>query len=210
VLLRPLWQDEQLAPLAAVLGPGEIAYHAQLTPLYEELGVEAARPVSRPHVFLLPRELPWPESIDAQRRLIAGGVEASRWLAEQALDPPDAERLEDARRAAREVWTRLREQLDEFLHVEVDRAQERIEQEFARVRTEAAKAARAKRGGAWSWGPDFLSVRGVPQERALCVATLPVWWGDATGATLDALAQIYVEAVDAGSVPAWVVRGGPA
>jgi uncharacterized protein YllA (UPF0747 family) len=47
VFLRPVLQDALLPALAYVGGPGEIAYHAQLRPLYSLLDVDAP--------FLLPR-----------------------------------------------------------------------------------------------------------------------------------------------------------
>lgn len=47
VFLRPVLQDALLPTLAYVGGPGEIAYHAQLRPLYSLLDVDAP--------FLLPR-----------------------------------------------------------------------------------------------------------------------------------------------------------
>jgi bacillithiol biosynthesis cysteine-adding enzyme BshC len=39
--LRPLYQDVVLPSVAYVAGPGELDYHAQLTPLYTDLGVAA-------------------------------------------------------------------------------------------------------------------------------------------------------------------------
>jgi bacillithiol synthase len=39
--LRPLYQDYVLPTVAYVAGPGELDYHAQLTPFYAELGIPA-------------------------------------------------------------------------------------------------------------------------------------------------------------------------
>ncbi|MCK5573667.1 MAG: bacillithiol biosynthesis cysteine-adding enzyme BshC, partial [Bacteroidetes bacterium] len=46
VVLRPLAQDHLLPTIAYVAGPSEVAYHAQLKPVYEHLGV--AQPVLFP------------------------------------------------------------------------------------------------------------------------------------------------------------------
>jgi bacillithiol synthase len=53
--LRPVLQDHLLPTAAFVGGPGEIAYLAQLGPLYERLGVPRPVAVPRERVMLIPR-----------------------------------------------------------------------------------------------------------------------------------------------------------
>ena len=52
--LRPILQQAALPALAYVGGPGELAYHQFITPLYAALGVEAPRLVPRCSLTLVP------------------------------------------------------------------------------------------------------------------------------------------------------------
>jgi uncharacterized protein YllA (UPF0747 family) len=49
-LLRPVWQDYMLPTVTYIGGPGELAYFAQSSALYDQLGV--AMPVIAPRAFL--------------------------------------------------------------------------------------------------------------------------------------------------------------
>jgi len=52
--LRPVVQQAALPAAVVVLGPGELAYHAGIGPLYPALGVPRPRPWPRPSLTLLP------------------------------------------------------------------------------------------------------------------------------------------------------------
>ncbi len=53
--LRPLLQDHLLPTMVFVGGPAEVAYWAQLGPLYDRMGIPAPIVMPRPRVLLLPR-----------------------------------------------------------------------------------------------------------------------------------------------------------
>ena len=56
-LTRPLLQDVVLQPDVFVGGPAEVAYYAQIAPLYEMLGVELPRVALRGHVLVAPKRV---------------------------------------------------------------------------------------------------------------------------------------------------------
>jgi bacillithiol biosynthesis cysteine-adding enzyme BshC len=81
VLLRPLVQDTILPTAAFVGGPAEVAYFAQLAPLYDELGVEVPLVVPRARLRVLE-------------------ARTTRLLARLGLAPEDVSRPEDELLAA--------------------------------------------------------------------------------------------------------------
>lgn len=94
VMLRSLLQDWLLRPAAVVVGPGELAYLAQLAPLHAALGVRRAPLLPRLFGWAVPADLPTERLFD-----LAGPVD---------LDAREADEL--ARQAAepsREVLTQL-------------------------------------------------------------------------------------------------------
>jgi uncharacterized protein YllA (UPF0747 family) len=56
-LTRPLLQDFVLRPEVFVGGPAEVAYYAQIAPLYELLGVDMPRVALRGHALVAPRRV---------------------------------------------------------------------------------------------------------------------------------------------------------
>ncbi|HEY0141925.1 MAG TPA: bacillithiol biosynthesis BshC [Thermoanaerobaculia bacterium] len=56
-LTRPLLQDQVLQPDVFVGGPSEVAYYAQLVPLYEMLGVAMPRVALRGHALVAPKRV---------------------------------------------------------------------------------------------------------------------------------------------------------
>ncbi len=77
VLLRPILQDTLLPTAAYVGGPGEIAYFAQLAPLYEAFEMKMPLIVPRASMRLLEqRTLRWLDALNAEPGQAANGVEA--------------------------------------------------------------------------------------------------------------------------------------
>jgi len=196
VLLRLVWQDALLGPVASVLGPAELSYHGQLSPLYGELGVRAARPAARPHAVMIPDDVPWPPDHATRTAVLNGDASILRrsglpeaWgravdtaattvgSAMEALESTvDTDR---ARREVRRVGPRLTREID------------RLRDRLAATRTDGDPARRA----AW------FDLRGRPQERAFVAHQWWVAWnGDAARARAE-LEHSYVRAIDSGRVP---------
>jgi hypothetical protein len=200
VLLRPVVQDALLAPVTAVLGPGELAYHAEIAPLYDLLGVQAARPVPRPHLTLIGRGWDWPEEPDNIRSLLGGSSGAARTLARMSLPL-----------AQREVFDDFGQNLDAALHdVEFRlghpleaRARARIQREVQRL--VSAEADRI--GGAMPVARriEWLARGKVPQERLYSSWMLWAWFADPVEAVLRPLAEAYVHAVDGAAAVQWAL-----
>ena len=205
VLLRPVWQDALLAPLAAVLGPSELGYHVQIAPVYRALDVEAARPVSRPHVVVVDDDLPWPDD-PAQRAAWIAGSDATLASARRAWLPDawDAE-VEALELAVHEGLTSMRSRVP--VADEIERARGRIDAELGRLRDRLADARAAREGVDARRAREWYEVRGVPQERAYCAPQWYAWWKDAAPAAREAVVTAYVDAVDAGRPTAWWLRG---
>ncbi len=94
---RPLLQDSVIQPDVFVGGPSEVAYYAQIAPLYELLGVKMPQVALRGHVLAAPRRVvrllsrfeidpaavfSKPDDILARRD--PAGVAEVRWIAEAA------------------------------------------------------------------------------------------------------------------------------
>jgi uncharacterized protein YllA (UPF0747 family) len=183
-LLRPLVQDALLPTAAYVGGPAEVAYLAQIGPLYRAFGLEAPLVVPRARFRLVPPparrlcvELGVQPSDAEDPELAArlakpsGPVPDLSWLAEleTRLDgiAGDARGVARARRSIHHAITRLGER------------QRRLGAERDAVLVE-----RVRRFAAW------LHPGGAPQERALGVAWFAAYAGPA------ALAARVLDAVD--------------
>jgi hypothetical protein len=181
VLLRAPLQDELLAPVAAVLGPSELQYHAQLAPAYQILGVEAAAPAPRPHVCLLPSSLEFPDAPESRRQLLTGG-EASREFLLAAAVPPEWEsrtsRMQSALEGELERWrsTMENDAREDDLEGLRRRIQLGVDELRRKLRPRALDRDPARRQLV-EWLPDWLSVRGVPQERAYASWLGWQWFG---------------------------------
>jgi bacillithiol biosynthesis cysteine-adding enzyme BshC len=107
VMTRPVLKSRLLPTAASIVGPGEIAYHAQLMPLFEVL--ETPRPVllSRTHAVLLG---------PAERRSIeALGISREDLLLEiPRPEAPEPEASHELRQITRETEARL-DRLEEHL-----------------------------------------------------------------------------------------------
>lgn len=154
--LRPILQQAALPAVASVGGPGELAYHRFIMPLYAALGVPAPTLIPRCSVTLVPS---W----------VRRGCE--RWqttpelLAEPAPTSPAAD-----------VLAQLDAALHALTHQQLpDTHQRRLQTGVARLRRERDRlAASLQRGDrqaaerpAWGTLQGWLHPRGGPQERTL-------------------------------------------
>jgi len=139
VALRPIVQDALLPTLTYVGGPSEIAYFAQLGPMYEVLDLPMPRLCPRLSVTLVePRAARLLEKYGlALTDLFAGADTVSRRLIERTLDADQAQRFEDAHRAVTEALQRLRPLLraaDPTLERPLDRAEEMMRRQMETLR----------------------------------------------------------------------------
>jgi len=210
VALRPVWQDALLGPLAAVLGPTEFAYHAQLAPLYEALEVHAAAPVPRPHLSLLPPGIPWEVAAAAPATWLRGGEGLEARLGQDAVERrwgPQLRALGEARVRAREGFLQeLGDDAGDLTSAWRDQ-DERWLRRWAEDLRGPALARTAAESGAWGWAPSWMAPRGIPQERIL--AAITGWWRcDADFATvLDQVQARYVEGLGSRGPIGFVAAG---
>jgi uncharacterized protein YllA (UPF0747 family) len=200
VLLRPVVQDALLAPVAAVLGPGELAYHAELAPIYPLLDVQAARPAPRPHLVLTGSKWPWPGTSEGVERLLAGGNGAVEELTEAGLDPAQRLAFEDFRRhleaALADLESRLKTRVDTRSRARLLREIERL-QGIEGAKGEAAAANRRR--------AEWLARGRHPQERAYSCWLLWAWCANPVRSVLGPLAERWLETVDEGKAVHWVL-----
>jgi hypothetical protein len=201
VLLRPVVQDALLAPVAAVLGPGELAYHAEIAPVYELLDVQAARPAPRPHLTLLGASWGWPAEggTEAVRRLFAGGRGTADELTRLGLSSAARSAFETFSSELEKSMSRLESRLGHDLDA---RSRARFQRELRRLRS-----GEADRGGAHvRLRTEWLARGHVPQERLYSCWLLWAWCVDPWSAVLDPLGKAWVEAVDRGRAVQWAQR----
>ena len=211
VLLRPLVQDTLLPNVATVAGPGEVAYHAQLAPVYALLGAGIPVLFPRFEATLVPDGV----FALAERRgvpvvdLVRDFDGAMKSTATAAL-PPElrgailaweegaGEAAETARRSAESFDASLASAAEETLR----RCREAIER-FREKAAQAARAAETKRDPSIRHYRELLRPRGLPQERILSALTL-----DLVGTPLGAAEAVreHVEGVAAGKPSHWLLR----
>lgn len=213
VLLRPLVQDSLLPNVVTVAGPGEVAYHAQLAPAYEELGVGMPVVFPRFEATLVPEgafQL-------AERRGVSPGYlvrdfdAAMKSTARAALpaDFRDAfDALETSVTAAAERARSSAEAFDASLAGAAEetlrRCREAIER-FGEKAAQAARAAETKRDPSIRHYREFLRPRGLPQERVLSAVTWALV-GTPEG-TMEAVRD-HVAGIAAGNHAHWLLRLG--
>lgn len=139
VLARPIIQDAVLGTALQVLGPGELAYMAQLAPLYSLLGVDAPRTSLRPQVALIdPRQ-------QAQLHDLADcGIDLPTLLGREAdLEAALAasQECEFAAEAERDVLARL-----DALRVPTCALEPQLESAWSKTRLQVEKALELFRG----------------------------------------------------------------
>ena len=177
--LRPILQQAALPALAYVGGPGELAYHRFLMPLYEALGVAAPRLVPRCSLTLVPGWIErgaqrWQVTLDALAGAPPGGPPAPT---AELLSGLDASLADLAQRPLAAIYqrrlgaglTRLRRER-ERLAASLDRAHRQEQQRP-------------------SWGTlgNWLHPRGARQERTMSL--FQAVWENGPG-----IADLLVEA----------------
>jgi len=172
--LRPVLADSLFPTVASVLGPGEIAYHAQLRPIYQSLGVAQPVFVAR-HGYTLVAESD-AELLDRLEIPLASALDPSFDL-QPLLDArvPDALQtaFTDARSSVRDALSPLQPVVrtaDPGLEARWRQVADRADREIAQLQDRVARAELARAG---------ISVRRLraaigtlrpgdrPQERAL-------------------------------------------
>lgn len=211
VLLRPLWQDAMLGPIAAVLGPAELQYHAQIAPLYGALDVGAARPVSRPHLTLWPASAPWIEPAGEHAGWLGGGESLRSALVQTQLPPEWATACSDATQRVESALAELGVRLqDGPAHDEVGGVRDAHRQQMAGLRRRLAQRAMARAGLDLGLADAWLRCRGVAQERCYAAPWFWAWMQSEANPALESIATEYAAAIDHGRSPTFVLRGGTA
>ncbi len=182
VVTRPMVQDRALPTLAYVAGPGELAYLAQLRPVYEAFGTPRAVVLMRASVLAIPAEAAARlEELDIETEAEAAAA-GSRSLEQvltarlMTLASDSAPLLEQARALAADAELRLAAMesaaagtrphllpaLQKTAH-SVRRATERLERSLWRqIKDEGGQAWRK-----YSEAAALLQLQGPPQERTL-------------------------------------------
>jgi len=171
--LRPVFQDALLATSGFVVGPGELAYVAELPPVYRRYGVPM--PAVLPRLSAVVVEPPVARilerfGLDPWGYIKAPNEALSRRLAEVFAEASRArEALRQAEASLREAGARLAA-FEPTLEPAVARLQRRVEADFARLFTKLAKA-RINREEVLRAQADRLAnhlrPRGKPQEEVL-------------------------------------------
>ncbi|HKI84415.1 MAG TPA: bacillithiol biosynthesis BshC, partial [Candidatus Krumholzibacteria bacterium] len=210
VLMRPLLQDELLAPLAAILGPSELHYHAQLAPAYELLGVEAAAPALRPQLTFFPDTLPWPKDEERQKALLQGGDGAREVLGTLTV-PAEWERaraaLKDSLDVALDAFERSLK--DAASESKIARALRKLRETAGRVEDSLAAQALQRAGEeqpAILLIPELLGLRGSPQERTYAAVAAWEWFGEDFPRCLQELGELYARDLKEGRAPLYLGR----
>ena len=175
-LLRPLLQDHLLPTAAYVGGPTEVAYAAQLAPLYRHFDAEMAPFVRRASFVVTgPEDRRTLEELGLERAE-RGADEAT--LTQRRGQCALGERLEQLAQATRAQLAALGpglEELDPGLGKSVDKTDSAIEQALSKLkgRVERAAASRSpERLATLRHVRAQLRPGGAPQERVLGVASV--------------------------------------
>ena len=200
VVLRPLVQDTLLPTAAYVAGPGEAAYYAQLTPVYERFGVPM--PVIEPRLSLTLVDPGVAKILDRYGLDVPDvrtGLDALwRRFAQEASDADLPDAFEEAHRHAEALLADLETlatDLDTSLsgaagatRAAIDKALRRFETKTVRVQKRQHQDVRDRldRAHAALW-PD-----GALQERAIC--PLQVVARQGPGALESAIGAIPLDA----------------
>lgn len=180
-LLRPVLQSHLFPVAASILGPSELAYHAQTAPLFSIL--EVARPVFLPRPHLLPRGARERRAIEA-----LGLPDADVFRARDAArpaPPPVSPRLSELEA---EIGAKLSALVPEIAAVDptlesaAAGASEKVRHPIARLREKVEKAAErldVERMRRIETIETFLAPGGVPADRVFGPLTYLLRFGEA-------------------------------
>ncbi len=193
VLLRPVVESAAFPTLAYVGGPGELAYFAQIGPLFEAHGIQV--PVVHPRIsvtVLEPKIRKILDRFDMEPRALSvpAHVLSARW-AELEIPQPVSDALEalsESVRAGMDVLAAATEPLDPTLSGPVHRARSQTLKALHTVRTKVMRA--IKRKGETSLAQlaraqAALYPDGKPQERVLSPYSFLVRYGPTFLSELD-------------------------
>ncbi|MEY3012399.1 MAG: bacillithiol biosynthesis cysteine-adding enzyme BshC [Pseudomonadota bacterium] len=196
-LLRPLLQDTLLPTAAYLGGPGEIAYFAQLPPLYAHLGVAMPLIVPRARFRLLdPRSRGLLARLGLPLAQVLGDETALRaTLAERAAGDgfPSPEATEAALLAdvlpGLDALGETMARLDPNLQRTAERAGAQVRDTVGKLVQRYAAALGRRDADAWQRVVRLRALQapgGVPQERCFCVAWALAWLGPTAAQTIIA------------------------
>ncbi len=214
VVLRPIVQDHLLPNVATVAGPSEIAYHAQLTPVYERLEVAPPVLVPRFEATLVPSRV---ADLAARRgvstdELVRDFDAAMRSSAWRAVPGDLGERVQALERAIERESSRVEEAARAFepkLEGAFAETRRRIADAIARFREKVENAARdaeRKRDPGIRHYREFLTPFGQPQERVLSSLTLELEGGADAVERLFGLVDRHLEAARVRNPSHWLVE----
>ena len=183
--LRPLYQDTLFPTVAMVLGPGELAYCAQLGLAYERLGVPM--PVLFPRASLTLLEPRIVRLMSARGftlgEAIALGARLPGEVSRRALPEGLSARLGRARESAAAAWDGLVGEIDRLDHTlrrtaELAAAYSDLRFDIVEKKTARALVRRDAEVGRQAAALEAaLAPRGGLQERTLCPVPFAVRWG---------------------------------
>ncbi len=138
VALRPVVQDAVFPTVAMACGPGELAYLAQLTEVFESLGVRSACAVPRfGATWLPPAAVAFLETSGADPwEMVAAADTVLRRVSERAIPPGVLASLERAHAAALEGLDRFAAEargVDASLPQMVDSARAKVDYQYQRL-----------------------------------------------------------------------------
>jgi uncharacterized protein YllA (UPF0747 family) len=207
VALRPAVQDGVLPTVAMAVGPGEIAYLAQLREVFEGVGVRPACPVPRFSATWLPPgagELLAASGADAWE-LVAAADQVLRHHAERQVPPEVSAPLDESHRAALEGLARFSTaaaRLDPSLPQMVESARGKVDYQYQRLREGVAAKARHqldRRHPEWSRLRYYLAPGDKLQERRLAGFEVVAYRGRRVAAEVSRLAFEHAQALARGT-----------
>ncbi|MEJ2720408.1 MAG: bacillithiol biosynthesis BshC, partial [bacterium] len=202
VVLRNLVQDYVFEPAAVVLGPAEVAYRAQIGPLYERFGIRKPAAIPRLGATYLPHALASffePGGLDGLDELLTDPPAYAKSVYTRSIPADIAE-------AARELDNRIGSAIDDFLKAAgggvPSKALGRMRARLFELRKKTAQTAgaveevgRAAAIERWPFLPELSGLvrpQGKAQERSLS-ALIPFLSCASAGDDLLAIAGSFID-----------------